>query len=125
MLTNIEAAALVKAATMPKDLPVGEHHIDMLVRIFGTITKGKDYDSAVYQPIPFDQLFAIAMSKLNGVTIESIVREALDSDDIDASGVKDSVKEAIAALTDKAVKTCSGKTTAKISAEVVEALVAV
>lgn len=119
MLTEIERAAIAKAASMPKGLPAGKHEVDILVHIKGYINKGEDYESSVYQSIPFDQLFAVAMSKLNAVTIESIVREAL-ADEVDSSIVKDSVKDAIAKLTEASTKTCSGKTTAKLKAEKIE-----
>lgn len=116
MLNKIEQAAISKAASLPKELPAGVHNVDMLIRIVGTITKGEDYNSVIYQSIPFDQLFTIAMSKLNGVTIKAVVKEAL-AQDFDTTNVKEEVKEAVIALTEKSVKTCSGKTTAKLAVE--------
>lgn len=120
-LNPVEQAALIKAVrSMPKALPVGEHEIDMTVRVQGTLTKGADYDSATYQAIPFDKLFMIAMSKLNNITVDSIVKEALESEELDTSEVKNKVKEVIAALTEKVVKTQSGKTTARLSVSKIE-----
>jgi len=108
----------ISKSVKTETLDPGEYKVDALVRIKGTVKKGEDYDSAVYQSIPFDQLFAVAMSKLNGVTVESIVKAAL-ADETDSSAVKDAVKDAIAKLTEKSVKRCSGKTTAKVTAEVI------
>jgi len=130
MLTATEIVALSKASPKANKvepstkLPVGTHEVDFLVHIFGTITKGEDYDSAVYQAVPFDLLFALAMSHLNGVTTESIVREALSILDQNGDTQRNAIKEikasvdaAVKKLVKATTKNCSGKTTAKLSVE--------
>ena len=121
-MNAIVEAAIAKAVKMPRNLPVGSHKVDIVVRIQGTLTKGEDYETTVYQSVPFDRLFAIALSKLNGVTAEMIVREAL-ANEIETEEVKASVKEAVRELVDATVKTASGKTTAKLNTELIESAI--
>lgn len=122
MLTEIEAAAVAKSAKVAKDLPVGTHNVDILVRIQGTITKGEDYTGTVYAAVPFDKLFAVAMSKLNGTTVAALMREALaEESDALLEQIKPQAQAAIAALVGTTEKIQSGKTTAKLTATKVNA----
>ena len=93
--------------------------IDYVLRGSAVIRKGEDYKSIVDRSIPYDKLFAIALSKLNGVTVESIVREALESDlSTSDMQIKTQAVKAIAKFKGRAEKIVSGRTTVK--AEVLE-----
>ena len=98
-----------RASTEP-----GEYNVatQVTVDVNGTVKVGEDYSQRiVLKADPFTML-TVALSKLNGVTVESIVREALDLDD--AKGVK-AVKDEAKAAWEKVNRTtmtaCNGKVT--------------
>lgn len=64
----------VKAAGDPEP---GEHEVDFLVHVKGGIAKGVDVEKMVPQTAKPWLLLAVALSKLNGVTVESLTQEAL------------------------------------------------
>jgi hypothetical protein len=98
-------------------LAVGRHDIDLTVRIRGTVTKGEDYPQDIVAKAQPWALLAVVLNKLNGITIDSIVREA----DTIAAGAVDEVKDAtdraIAAIKNKTTTICKGKVTAKLVVE--------
>lgn len=56
---------------------IGEYPIDTLVRVRGKMTVAPDHEAKVATAIPWQRLFALALSKLNNATVESLVAEAL------------------------------------------------
>lgn len=74
--------------------------------------KGEDFEQVVSFAVPYDKLLAVALSKLNGVTIDSIVKEALEMED----GSKD-FKD-IKAKAGQALREIKGKSTQKMSGKV-------
>lgn len=123
MLTDIQKVAITKVGSKSPKIEEGVYDVDFLVRIKGTVRKGKDYPTTVYQSVPFDKLFAIALSKLNGVTVESIVREAL-SDEDNTEKIKEEVNESVRKLVNASEKIVNGKTTANLNIEIVEESIA-
>jgi hypothetical protein len=126
MNTNVLAAALVRAANGladdAKDLPPGEYDIACTVALLGRVRKGTPYVQAVAQSArPWD-LLALALSKLNGVTVASLVREVL-TNGIGSLGesVKEQADEAMATLVAATRREVSGKLTGDVTAaEVVD-----
>ena len=55
-------------------LSVGTTEIDMLVRIHGTLEKGEDFEQRVVAKAEPWSIIATLLSKLNGVTIESVIK---------------------------------------------------
>ena len=68
-----------------------------LVRLSWDLTVGGDYDQKINHTIPWERLFATALGKLNGTTVEALVREALSGDGAPAE-VKEEAQAAVAAI---------------------------
>ncbi len=129
-LTNAEILSVVKvlaakAATASKGLATGEYPIDVTVRVRGTVTKGDDYTQDIVGKIDTWLLLGVALSKLNGATAESIVREAVEieqSANADAltKQVKDAAKSAIREIKGTTATDCNGKVTHSLTADAVE-----
>ena len=81
------------------------------------VRKGFDSESIVNAAVPYDKLLAVALSKLNNVTLESIVREALETEVL-STDVKKQAEIAIAKFKGQSKRTVSGRTT--IKSEVLE-----
>lgn len=129
-LTNAEILAAVKvlakhATKASKGLAPGDHPVDVTYRVRGTVTKGEDYTQEIVNKVDTWLLLGVALSKLNGTTAESIVREAIaieESEDADALAkeVKDAAKAAIRKLKGTTATDCNGKVTHSLTAEKVE-----
>jgi hypothetical protein len=72
--------------------------------------QGEDYEQVINFAIPYEKLFAVALNKLNGVTIESILKEALEGD-TDTTELKERVTAAMIEIKGKGKRKCSGKVT--------------
>lgn len=113
-LTDAQLAALAKVA--PKnDLLPGEHFVDFMVRITGTIKKGEDYEQVIAQSAAPWKLLAAALNMLNQVSIDKIVREAEEIAGEDEKALKTKVSEALEKIKGPTTKWCHGKTTAKLT----------
>lgn len=110
------------AKTIAKEIAKSNAEIDnnrtkeMLVEFTVTgkavVKRGEDFEQVQTFAVPYDLLLAVTLSKLNGVTVESIVREAL-STDIDPSQVKAEASEALKKIKGTAMRKASGKITVK------------
>jgi len=76
--------------------------------------KGEDYEQVTSFAVPYDKILAVALSKLNGVTVESIVKEAM-SEDVDTTEIKKQASVALAKIKGQFVKRMSGKVTLQSS----------
>ena len=104
-LTSLHPAtiwALHKALTAARsatrvDMPVGDNDVDELVTLHvnGTTRCGDDYDQPIVAKADPWLLLAAALSHLNGVTVESLTREALTADPKLAASLKKRAKVAI------------------------------
>ena len=76
-------------------LPVGTHTIDetVMLKVSGTVTVGKDYDQRVVAEANPWKLLHVALSKLNGVTVDMLVEEA-ESGEIDTNATKTEIEVA-------------------------------
>ena len=109
----------VKVAS--EEVGVGVHEIDALVRLKGTVKKGEDYEQVVHMKVPHWDVIEVLFSKVNGVTMESVIREAMDLPKDRVKSVKKQAEEACKIIKNGAKQTCSGNVTTKIEfAEVVE-----
>jgi len=123
MLSNLPApvlAVLAKATSSAASdarsaLDVGQHDVDTIltIAVSGRVIVGADYQQRIVLKADPFAILAAALSHLNGVTVASIVREALAAD----PALIDSIKaEALAAwkeLADTTVTECAGKVTHK------------
>jgi len=122
--TDLDAVALAKVVSeeaykaASAGLTVGKHEVDVTVRIVGTIGKGADYEQKVVAKADPWGLLAVALSKLNGVTVDSLTREALGLSEDALTAIKEQAKESIAAVKGPTLTKCNGKVTANLTATV-------
>ncbi len=124
-IENVDVVALAKvikdaaAKEAGAAMTAGEYTVDFTVRVKGSLKKGEDYDSEIVAKAEPWLLLAVALSKLNGVTVDSIVREALTADEALVEGLKVSAAEAIKAIKAPTNTRCAGKITTKLTYEAV------
>ena len=104
-------AAQAKAARA--DLEVGSYTVDetVLINIAGTVKCGESYTQQVVAKADPWLLLSVALSHLNGVTVESIVTEALAADPKLVKSLKAQAATAVAAVKAPTETTCQGKVT--------------
>jgi len=122
-LTGPELIALSKivSADDAKDassvLSEGEYIVDFSVRVAGSIKRGANYKSKLVAKADPWLMLAVALSHLNGVTVESIVKEALAADPALVESLKTKAAEAIKSIKNLTESPCNGKVTTKLIAE--------
>ncbi len=123
----IVALALSKLFTSKKDakairenVGVGEYPIDTTVKLVGTMKVFEDHQAIINAKVPWERLFTVALSKLNGVTIESLVREALAESlplDGEVVTVKDLALIAVQSIKEANTETRKGAVKLNVSVE--------
>lgn len=129
-LTNAEILAVTKvvsgkATKASKHLTVGDHEVDVTVRVQGIIKRGADYTQDIVNKIDTWLLLGVALSKLNGATAESLIREAMAIEETEKGDemtktIKDAAKVAIKKLKGTTETDCNGKVTHTLHVEEVE-----
>jgi hypothetical protein len=117
----IALAKVVKAAEAKKastELAVGNHDVDFTVRVTGSLKRGADYTQQIVAKADPWTLLAAALSHLNGVTVDSLVKEALAADPALVKSLKANAAEAIAKVKGPTDTACNGKVTTKVAAGV-------
>lgn len=81
-----------------------------------SVRQGEDYKQVINHTLPYQELLTLALSKLNGVTIESLMREALEQMENPAFKAecgenKAKATQALTSLKGKAKRNCRGKVT--------------
>jgi len=102
----------------------GEYDVDFTARFKGKINVGDNYTQHIVAKADPWKLLAVAMSKLNDVTVRSIVKEAEESE-ISADTVKAQAEGAIARLKAPTNSVCQGKTTGRVDLSVESATIAI
>lgn len=76
-------------------LPVGTHVIDetVMLKVSGTVTVGKDYDQRIVAKADPWKLLSVALSKLNGVTVDMLVEES-ETGELDTNATKTEIEVA-------------------------------
>ncbi len=97
----------------------GSYSADFWVHVSGDIDVGEDYVRRVPQKAKPWDLLAIALSRLNGVTVESIVREALNAAPELVETVKKQAEAAIQSIKGTTETVCGGRVNADLNFEVV------
>jgi hypothetical protein len=91
----VSETAAVKAS---KSILVGDHPLNFTVHVEGFLRKGEDYkEQDVAKAEPWT-LLLVALSHLNGASIESITREALTADPSLVENLKVAAKKALEAI---------------------------
>jgi len=120
-LSKVQTVALGKAikdAVLKEagaGVTAGEYPVDFTVRVSGSIKKGEDYEQEIVAKADPWLLLAEALSKLNGVTVDALVREALTADEALIEGLKAKAANAIQAVKGPTKTNCAGKITTKLT----------
>jgi hypothetical protein len=127
-MNPVETIAIAKVAGKKaekdarKRVTTGTHDTDFWLHIFGQVEVGDDYVRRVPQKACPWNLFAVALSHLNGTTIESIVREALNADPELVAAIKARADKAVAAIKGMTETTCSGRVKTDLAVEVTQTI---
>jgi len=99
-----------------------DYTVDGTFRIRGTMHIGHDEEKTHYAAVPWAGLLAVALSKLNGVTVEALLREAVKGRPSTAS-VKKAAEQAVQTVVGGTQKVFRGKVTTDLQVDVVSAAV--
>jgi len=128
MNESITAMAVLKAAEKTAKnargkIPVGEHEIDLTVRITGSLKQGDEYTQRFVQKACPWTLLALALDRLPKGEHADILRAgakaALGGEKPDASEIKKTVEEEIERLGGATTKMVDGRVTHSLTFEVV------
>lgn len=86
----------------------GEYDVDELVRVHGVVSVNKDHEQSNPQRLCPWTLLLVALNRLNGVTVDSLVEEASKLSETEVAELKKKTKRAGEALLGKTVKTQRG-----------------
>lgn len=89
-LSDLERLMLAKLAPEAdrEGISVGKHDVDVTLRLFGTVSVGKDHEAVIPAAVPWERVALLALSKLNLATREKIVEDALGEREISANEIK-------------------------------------
>lgn len=122
-LNHAEMVALVSAfktaeiTKLKAGLEPGTYQIDTLVHLFGTIEKEPSKEGIIAQRAFPWKLFAAALNRLNGVSVDAIVREAENVSAQEEKDLKATVQAALTEIKGDNVGTISGRTLTNLTAE--------
>lgn len=102
-----------------KAVAAGSYVTDFWLHISGSIEMGEDYIRKVVQKACPWALLDVALSHLNGTTVESIVREALAADPKLVAEIKARADKAVASIKGTTETLCAGRVKADLAVEVV------
>lgn len=109
-LSKLTADSEVRDAIDP-----GEYSGTLHVAVDYELTVGEDYEQAQVNKIPWQKAVMVLMSKLNGVTLESVLREVVEGT-LDDKQIKAEAKAAMAAIMGSAKQPHKGKVTSHVVA---------
>ena len=124
MINAIETLAVAKLITSSQQKSArkligdGMRNIDFCVHITGKMDVGADYLRTVPQKAKPWELLAVALSRLNGITVESLTREALTANPETVASIKSRAAQAIAEIKGSTETVCAGRVDATLEAEV-------
>lgn len=101
----------------------GRYTVDTLIRLRGEVTVGPDTEKRVSASIPWQQMCAVLLSKLNGVTVESVLAEALAAQKGDGSlleNINERARTAVDKLVESTRQTVNGSVKARVEIEEIE-----
>ena len=114
-LSKVVSAEDVKKASSL--LSEGEYVVNFVVHVAGSIRRGANFKQKVVAKADPWFMLAAALSHLNGITVDSIVKEALAADPVLVESLKTKAAEAIESIKEPTETPCNGKVMAKLLAE--------
>lgn len=117
--TAIQLLALSKIADKDarKLVAPGKHAGTFTATIDFDLRVGEDFEQVVAQSVPWQRIAAIALAKLNNVTVEAIVREAVgkDAEELNTDDIEARAKKAVAELLGSKARKVAGKVTGTVT----------
>lgn len=110
-LTKLDIDKAVRATILPS-----EYHGEAIVKIAFDLKVGQPGQQRVAASVPWQRIAALALSKLNGVSIESVIREAVSMDTTTAieEEIAERVKTVVDTLLDATIRPVAGKVTGDV-----------
>jgi len=105
-------------------LAPGLHEVDVTVRVRGTVRRGEDFEQRIVAKADPWTLLGAALSRLNGVTVAALVRDAVSTDPDLAKQIKAQADAALAEIKAPTFTPCRGKVTTTLVVETAEERVA-
>lgn len=103
-----------------KALAPGEHEVDLLVRITGSLKRGEDYDQRINPKVDWTSLCAILLDGKNAKEIAEAVKLSLtDEAKAKAKAIKADAEAAMLVLKGSTLTECNGKVTTDLAVEVI------
>jgi hypothetical protein len=96
-------------------LTVGTIHVDQLIRMVGTITKGPDGSQIQHMAVPQWNLIAELANCVNDATLNLAVKRAIDPDNTTGKDMKKRVDAKIIEIKGEFEKPTSGKVTTSLT----------
>jgi len=124
MINPIVGLVIEKGAQLGKfrDLvEPGTYPVDAVVRLRGELIVAPDVEKRVTASIPWQQMCMALLSKLNGVTVESVLREVLSEGFEFDESINERARAAVELLTETTRTTVAGAVKARVEIEEVEA----
>jgi hypothetical protein len=119
-LSKAVKAADSKAAS--SELAEGDHDVDFVVRVTGSIKRGANYEQQVANKIDWALLTACLFGKVNEATAAAAMTDYLAAQGKIEKELKASANAKVAVLKTKTLTACNGKVTTKVAAEVASTL---
>ena len=126
-MNNVETIAVTKAVASKvekaarNELEPGKYEIDMLVRVFGSLTVGEDYEQNKTASMPQMKMLLAAIM-LNGISARAFVRKYLDGEFQVSDEQEKELKEIWQELADSFKATFKGKVTSDLNTEKIDAV---
>lgn len=126
-MTNKEAlvpVALHKLIAPPKykklvpDIAPGEYPIELQIRILGSLKKGEPFTQRIAAKANPWAIAALALSKLNGVSMDALVRESIAVPRETQDAIKEQATQALQKIVDSTRTEMEGRVTANLVHEV-------
>ena len=131
-LTYIQTVAAAKAikskvaSEASKHITPGTKTVEIVLRIFGSITKGEDYEQPITGKLPKDWMLAYLLDRVNAATVDAMLREIPTPEDRSEAtetlmdGLKPSTAAVLDGLRETTVRDCTGKVTTSLAVERIE-----
>ena len=97
LVTKIALAKGIKdVKKLVADLAPGKYAVDGTIHVHGTVNRGEDFEKVIPNKIKWSLLAAILASKVNDVTLESVIDTYLNADAAgDLKDLEKSVKDKV------------------------------
>lgn len=117
-LTRVALHKVVKGDTykaLAPQLDPGEYPIRFQVEILGTLKKGKPFTQRIAARANPWAIAAYALSRLNGASIEAVVRDSLSMTKEEQDAVKAKADQALQRIIDATEATMDGRVTGNLA----------